>query len=71
MEEDRIQVDLGIAADLEDAHISQHAVKRPKRRFVGRRAAEEASLVNPGAQNASSIEDMDAIQGIFSVLVNP
>ncbi|KAG5968865.1 Diphthamide biosynthesis protein 1 [Claviceps arundinis] len=58
MEDDRAQVDLGIAADIEEAQlaaqapespqISQDALpgsetKQPKKRFVGRRAAAEAA----------------------------
>ncbi len=64
MEEDRVQVDLGIAADLEAAHISQNAIKQPKRRFVGRRTAAEAAAKSTEGQVASSIEDSGAIQGI-------
>ncbi|KAI1269843.1 putative diphthamide synthesis protein-domain-containing protein [Xylariaceae sp. FL1019] len=42
MEEDRAQTDLGIAADIEEAHAPPPlttAVKQPKKRFVGRRTA--------------------------------
>ncbi|CAM1504120.1 Fc.00g017110.m01.CDS01 [Cosmosporella sp. VM-42] len=55
MEEDRRQTDLGIAADIEEAQLSQAAeatqhgdapVKQPKKRFVGRRAAAEAAAKN-------------------------
>jgi 2-(3-amino-3-carboxypropyl)histidine synthase len=40
MEEDRAQADLGIAADIEEAHAPpppEPSVKQPKKRFVGRR----------------------------------
>ncbi|POR32338.1 Diphthamide biosynthesis protein 1 [Tolypocladium paradoxum] len=59
MEDDRAHVDLGIAADIEEsqmAHATQNehassedptsAVKQPKKRFVGRRAAAEAAAKN-------------------------
>ncbi|KAM4060073.1 putative diphthamide synthesis protein [Hirsutella rhossiliensis] len=46
MEDDRAQVDLGVAADIEESHAAAaadeaaaSAVKQPKKRFVGRRAA--------------------------------
>ncbi|KHN95846.1 diphthamide biosynthesis protein 1 [Metarhizium album ARSEF 1941] len=57
MEDDRAQVDLGIAADIEEAQLAQahqaeptgddvprsNTPKQPKKRFVGRRAAAEAA----------------------------
>ena len=43
MEDDRAQVDLGVAVDVEE-RLEEAAVQRqPKKRFVGRRAAEAAS----------------------------
>jgi len=63
MEDDRALVDLGIAADIEEVQTQQSAMKQPKKRFVGRRAAAEASRTNSG--NAS-IEDSGAIQGTNS-----
>ena len=63
MEDDRVLVDVGIAAEIEESHISQNAVKQPKRRFVGRRTAEATAKAAP--QSSSSIEDSGAIQGIF------
>ncbi|KAK3177725.1 Diphthamide biosynthesis protein 1 [Lecanicillium sp. MT-2017a] len=55
MEDDRAQVDLGLAADIEESQMAQAesshtqpqdqeqpTVKQPKKRFVGRRAAAEA-----------------------------
>jgi 2-(3-amino-3-carboxypropyl)histidine synthase len=60
MEDDRLETDLGIAADIEAEHIAQAPVqKQPKKRFVGRRTA-DASAKN-GAN--TSIEDSGAIQG--------
>ncbi|EGX91028.1 diphthamide biosynthesis protein 1 [Cordyceps militaris CM01] len=56
MEDDRAQVDLGLAADIEEsqmlqAQTAEHngeepVVKQPKKRFVGRRAAAEAAAKN-------------------------
>lgn len=62
MEDDRAQVDLGLAADIEESQMLQAqatahdnttqpddqepAVKIPKKRFVGRRAAAEAAAKN-------------------------
>ncbi|KAH8906619.1 diphthamide biosynthesis protein 1 [Coniochaeta sp. PMI_546] len=58
MEDDRAQVDLGIAADIEEAHAAEPVQKQPKKRFVGRRTA-DASARNAGN---TSIEDSGAIQ---------
>lgn len=59
MEDDRAQVDLGIAADIEEAHAAAEPVqKQPKKRFIGRRTA-DASARNTGN---TSIEDSGAIQ---------
>lgn len=60
MEEDRALVDVGIAADIEESQAVQNAVKQPKKRFVGRRAAAEASKSTSGN---TPIEDSGAIQG--------
>ncbi|EJP65653.1 diphthamide biosynthesis protein [Beauveria bassiana ARSEF 2860] len=62
MEDDRAQVDLGLAADIEESQLLQAktaaqdntiqpdgqepVVKQPKKRFVGRRAAAEAAAKN-------------------------
>ncbi|KAL2133252.1 hypothetical protein VTI74DRAFT_2675 [Chaetomium olivicolor] len=59
MEDDRILVDLGIAAEIEEKHSRENVVKQPKKRFVGRRAAVEAAKSRSGA---ASIEDSGAIQ---------
>jgi len=61
MEDDRAQVDLGIAADLEENQMPENVVKQPKKRFVGKRAATSAAA-KAGLAN-SSIEDSGAIQG--------
>lgn len=44
MEDDRAEVDLGIAADIE--HAVEIPVKQPKKRFIGRRQADEAATKN-------------------------
>lgn len=60
MEDDRALVDLGIATEIEETQAAQNAMKQPKRRFVGRRAAAEASK---SASANTLIEDSGAIQG--------
>ncbi len=80
MEDDRAQVDLGIAADIEESQMAQAesshyastqpqdqhqpAVKQPKKRFVGRRAAAEASSKNGGEAAAG---ESGALQGLFTL----
>jgi 2-(3-amino-3-carboxypropyl)histidine synthase len=76
MEDDRVQVDLGIAADIEEAQIitanasasetatDETVPKQPKKRFIGRRAANEAALKNE--QGPSGV-DSGALQGEFFV----
>ncbi|KAL2192403.1 putative diphthamide synthesis protein-domain-containing protein [Corynascus similis CBS 632.67] len=59
MEDDRVLVDLGIAAEIEEKHVQENATKQPKKRFVGRRAAAEAAKSGSGP---TSIEDTGAIQ---------
>ena len=61
MEDDRAQVDLGIAADLEENQVPENVVKQPKKRFVGKRAATSAAAKASSAN--SSIEESGAIQG--------
>ncbi|KAH8899663.1 Diphthamide biosynthesis protein 1 [Thozetella sp. PMI_491] len=61
MEDDRIQVDLGLAAEIEEAHVVQDAIKQPKKRFVGKRTAAEAAAKSGGG-SGTSIEDSGAIQ---------
>lgn len=65
MEDDRAEVDLGIAADIEASQAPEPVVKQPKKRFVGRRTAAEASSKN---STGSAIEDAGAIQGMFLIL---
>jgi 2-(3-amino-3-carboxypropyl)histidine synthase len=68
MEEDRLQTNLGpdIGADLESEVTA--TPKQPKRRFIGRRAAEKA--IQSSSAN-ESIEESGAVQGAltgFSVI---
>jgi 2-(3-amino-3-carboxypropyl)histidine synthase len=61
MEDDRIQVDLGIAAEIEEKHIQETVLKQPKKRFVGKRAAAEAAK---SGSSTPSIEDGGVVQGV-------
>lgn len=74
MEDDRAQVDLGIAADIEEAQLAQAlasqetdqvvsqapVTKQPKKRFIGRRAAAEAAAKDG---SASAEAGSGAVQG--------
>lgn len=73
MEDDRAQVDLGLAADIEESQMAQAqsshtqpqdqeqpTVKQPKKRFVGRRAAAEAASKNGGE---AATGESGALQG--------
>lgn len=62
MEDERAQVDLGIAADIEHSQ-ADAAPRQPKKRFVGRKQAAEAALKNGGGPSNSSLEDSGAVQG--------
>lgn len=62
MEDDRAQVDLGIAADLEEAQAPEPVARQPKKRFVGRRTAAEAAA-SKNEKGSGTIEDAGAIQG--------
>jgi hypothetical protein len=60
MEDDRAQVDLGIAVDVEE-RLEEAAVQRqPKKRFVGRKAAEAAAS---RTRTNGNVEDSGAIEG--------
>ena len=63
MEEDRAQVDVGIAVDVQDSLEEVAAQRQPKKRFVGRRQAAEAASRNVTSNGA---RDVGAIQGTFS-----
>ncbi len=64
MEEDRAIADLGpdVGADLngeEDATVE----KKPKRRFIGRRAADAKAAAKAQENGGAGIEDSGAVQG--------
>ncbi len=61
MESDRDEVDLGLAVDVEEKLAEAAVLRQPKKRFVGRRQAEEKAAKEN--VNGSSIEDSGAIQG--------
>jgi 2-(3-amino-3-carboxypropyl)histidine synthase len=77
MEDDRALVDLGAAADIEEARLEVHTTesettknetpatttttRQPKRRFVGRRAADEAAAAKATTEQGGS----GAVQGTF------
>jgi len=61
MEEDRIATNLGPTAHLDVVPEPETLPKTPKRRFVGRRAA-DAAAQNKASQDG--IEDAGAIQGL-------
>lgn len=59
MEDDRAQVDLGIAVDVEERLEEEAAQRQPKKRFVGRRQADAAAKAPDGAhQEAGAIQGM-------------
>lgn len=62
MEHDRAQVDLGIAADIEQEQTPAPTPRQPKKRFVGRRTAAQTAASKNGT-GSGSIEDAGAIQG--------
>jgi 2-(3-amino-3-carboxypropyl)histidine synthase len=82
MEEDRLQTDLGLAADIEESQLTQAgasfdatptadedsppAVKQPKKRFVGRRTAAAAEAAKGDAATAPDSET-GALQSQFPV----
>lgn len=68
MEADRAQVDLGVSENPVDAIESPTPVRQPKKRFVGRRQADENAAKN---SSGSAIEDSGAIQSMHFVLYFP
>lgn len=58
MEDDRAQVDLGIAVDIEERQEEAATQRQPKKRFVGRRQAAEAASRNG---TNTSVEDSGAV----------
>lgn len=64
MEEDRIATNLGPETNGDVQSEVVVPTKQPRRRFVGRRAADQAAAQSNGANG--SIEDSGAIQGVNS-----
>jgi 2-(3-amino-3-carboxypropyl)histidine synthase len=54
MEDDRAQVDLGIAADIEEAQDT--TPRQPKKRFVGRKHAAEAASRDGNAGDSVAVQ---------------
>lgn len=63
MEEDRAATNLGPTPEEELNGEPSIAPKQPKKRFVGRRAAESAAAAKAKADPNANIEDSGAIQG--------
>lgn len=61
MEEDRLATNLGPTADQDVVPEPESLPKKPKRRFVGRRAADATAQSKTPDE---SIEDSGAIQGV-------
>ncbi|KAJ2906271.1 hypothetical protein MKZ38_002350 [Zalerion maritima] len=76
MEYDRLETDIGLAAELEEREAEARpkpVQKHPKKRFVGRRtaaAAAAAAATGASGQAASSIEDSGAIQGTVMTITH-
>jgi hypothetical protein len=68
MEDDRAQVDLGIAVDVEEKLEETAAQRQPKKRFVGRKAAEAASSTgtNGNVEHSNAIEGKNILYNIFA-----
>ena len=66
MEDDRAQVDLGIAAEIEERQEEAAAQRQPKKRFIGRRQATEAASRN---EANASVEDSGAITGRYPLSI--
>lgn len=71
MEHDRAETDLGIAADIEAAQLPQPSsqpaesapLRQPKKRFVGRRAADAAKgdqAASPGTTGGTEVQRKNA-----------
>lgn len=60
MEDDRAEVDLGVAVDLEE-RLEEEVQRMPKRRFVGRRQAAEVA-----ANGEAHTDSKGIIQGMFA-----
>ena len=67
MEEDRAIADLGpdIPADLDGEDVAAEE-KKPKRRFIGRRAADAKAAAKAEENGSGGIEESGAVQGAVS-----
>ena len=65
MEEDRAATDIGPAVSAELNGDPEPVEKKPKRRFIGRKAAEAkaAAKAEQNGGDAANLEDSGAIQG--------
>lgn len=68
MEDDRAQVDLGIAADIESQDTPEPALRQPKKRFVGRRTAAQTAASKSEAGSVPA-QDAGAVQSTISALL--
>lgn len=65
MEDDRAEVDFGIAADIERQDAPEPALKQPKKRFVGRRTAAQTAASKSGTDSAS-VDNAGAVEGMVN-----
>ena len=69
MENDRAQVDLGIAVDVEE-RLEEEAQRLPKRRFVGRRQAAEAAANGEANRDSNGTIQGMSLTNIFKYFAN-
>ena len=62
MEEDRLETNLGPTADQDLLPEPEVVAKQPKRRFVGRKAADELAQ-KAGSSKTNDVESSSSIQG--------
>ena len=60
MEDDRAQVDLGIAADIDIEETQDTAPRQPKKRFVGRKQAAEAALRDGNTGDSGAVQGQNS-----------
>jgi len=69
MEEDRAQADLGPDFPVDLTTDPDAVEKKPKRRFIGRRAADAKAAAKAQENGGGGIEDSGAVQGALKLLV--
>ena len=69
MEDDRAQVDLGVAVDLESSGEPVAVPRQPKRRFVGRRTADAQAQSPENGSTQGSTDERAVAQGRLSQLL--